>query len=184
LRYFAYLLALFVSPVFAGNLVLNWIAPTTYSDNLTPLPAGTVLQYNAYGAAQGQPLVLVPGMPITATTSTRTNVNPGVLCYAVTALLNGVESAQTSPICATGTPLAPTTATPPGGLTVAPVTTSTIAYMLVPGKDTYSVLIVGSIALGVPCTSKQILTYNVIPAASVTLNPPYRNIPALLGQCQ
>jgi len=165
MRYWLALLLIAALPAHATDLKLSWSAPTTYADNTTPLPAGAALTYNVYGGPCGGTLALLTSTPITTTTNIRYNVNPGNWGYAVTAILAGTESAQTAPVCASvqAGPAAP------GTLTVTPVTTSTIAYMLVPGADTYAPLIVGQVPLGVPCNaSERLLNLNVIPRASVT----------------
>jgi hypothetical protein len=112
-------------------------------------------------------------------------VNSGSILYAVTQLtllagIAGPESAQTAPITTIVPPPPPT----PGGVTVSLATTSTIAYMLIAGADTYSVLIVGSVPLGTPCdATKNLLgTYYVIPRASVTFTGALKPV-AVLGAC-
>jgi hypothetical protein len=179
LKYLLLLLALIAAPAFATNLTLTWVAPTTYADGTTPIPAGTAIAYNVYGANQGSTLALLTTTPITGLTNVRSNVNPGTICYAVTAIINAVESAQTSPVCVT-VPQAPGA---PGGLTVTPTTSSTIAYMLVPGKDTYGVLIVGSVPLGTPClVGEPVLNYFVVPSASVTFTTGIKP-PVVIANC-
>ena len=63
------------------------------------------------------------------------------------------------------------------------VTTSTIAYMLVPGKDTYGAIIVGSVPLGAPCVAAEpVLTYFVVPVASITFTTGLKS-PVVVATC-
>ena len=178
LKYLGLLVVLIPSLGSATNLQLSWVAPSAYTDG-TPIAAGTVVQYNVYGGPCGGTLVLLTSTPITGITNTRTNVNAGSWGYAVTAVIAGVESAQTPPVCAT----VQAPPSPPSNLTVTPVTTSTIAYMAVPGADTYSPLIVGTVPLGVACNpNERLLNLYVIPRASVTFTGTLKPV-AVLGSC-
>jgi hypothetical protein len=163
------LLTLLTLPVHATDLTLKWTAPTTYTDKTAI--GSAAITYNVYGAAQGSPLVLLtPGL--TTASNIRTNVNPGTICYAVTAVIASQESAQTIPVCTTVSPSAPNS---PGGLTITLVTTSTIAYGLAPAHDRLAFLIIGSVPLGTTCLPDQTAnTYRAVPTASVTYNPPYK----------
>jgi Flp pilus assembly protein TadG len=184
-RLIAVLILIGLAPVAdATNLTLSWSAVTTYTDT-TSIAAGTPVTYNVYGAMQGQPLVLLTPTAIAVLTNSRSNVNPGTLCYAVSAIVDSSESAQTAPVCVT---VATTVPSVPGSLTVTLVTSSTIAYMLVPGKDIFGVAIVGSVPLSTPCDATQIhsvsgVPYYVIPSASVTLTGPITQLTATLGTC-
>jgi hypothetical protein len=176
----AILLALIALPAWAENPVLTCVPPTTYADNLTPIPAGTAIGYNFYGAMQGSPLVLLnTAGPLPTCSDMRTNVNVGTICYSLAAVVNGQESAQEPPICIVVPPPPGT----PGSFNANPTTTSTIAYMIVAGTDTYSPLIVGSVPLGTPCNANErLLNLNVIPRAAVTFTGALKPV-AVLGSC-
>jgi hypothetical protein len=105
----------------AATLTLTWTPPTSYTDG-TAIPSATPVTYNLYGALQGQPLQQL-STGLTATTATRTGVDPGIRCYAVTAVVAGVESAQSAQACAT---VSPPTPGPPNGLSVSVTVTVTL----------------------------------------------------------
>lgn len=180
----AILLAVFAPLAFATNLTVQCV-PSTKNTDGSAFATGATPQFNLYGNYQGQPLVLLTPTPSANCLFVRQNVNPGTIEYAVTQVetLNGVvgpESAQTAPI-ATTVPAAPPA---PGGVTVSLATTSTIAYMFVPGNDIGGVAIVGTVPLGTPCDPTQpILKYFVIPHAAVTLTGPINQLKFTLGSC-
>lgn len=87
-----------ISLAYADPAVISFQAPTTYTDG-TPIPAGTAFTYGVYQAPQGQPLVKVATITGTTTTIT-TGLTPGAtFCFAVTAIINGQESAQSNQQC-------------------------------------------------------------------------------------
>jgi hypothetical protein len=177
------LLALLVSvllalPAVAATVVLNWAAPTTYADNLTPIPAGTVVTYNVFAGPCGGPLQQITTTALATPTLIVPGVPPGAHGYAITAIIANQPSAQQ-----TGCLTVPAAPAAPGSLQITPVTTSTIAYMLVPGKDTYGSLIIGSVPLGTPCDyTKPVVGYFVIPSASVTFTGALKPT-VVLGSC-
>ncbi len=76
-------------------------------------PAGTTYSvYRAPGLCSGTPTFAKIGTAVTAKTYEDTTVQPGNYCYAVTATLNGMESAQSN------TALAPVPSFPPTALSV------------------------------------------------------------------
>lgn len=77
-----------------SNITLAWVAPTTNTDGSAI--TGT-LSYNLYSVTATGYTSLQSG--ITGLTNQRTNLSAGTPCYALTAVLNGVESAQTNPVC-------------------------------------------------------------------------------------
>lgn len=84
------------------NIVLNWQAVTTYTDGTAIPPAATVT-YNLQGA-EGPPIpAILPQLAtgIVGTTTTRTNVDAATHYYTVTAVVNGVESAQSNEVTVT-----------------------------------------------------------------------------------
>jgi hypothetical protein len=75
------------------DITLTW-NPVVNDDQGNPLPAGTVVTYNLYGAIGASPpttpLPLIQG-GITGTTSVRQNVDPGNHYYEVTASIPGPD---------------------------------------------------------------------------------------------
>lgn len=91
-------LILVAALAYADPAVLTFQAPTAYTD-ATPIAPGTALTYNVYQALQGQPLAKVATITATTTTIT-TGLTPGqTFCFAVTAVANGQESAQSNQQC-------------------------------------------------------------------------------------
>lgn len=153
------------SPAFGYSLTLSCTAPTTYTDG-TPIATGITVTFNFYGALQGQPLALLTPTPLTSCSNVRASVDPGVRCYAATAIINGQESAQTTPVCFT---VPNPTPSAPGGMSVTPVTVATTAYMELQVPNGFTFLAVGTVALGVPCDPNQgVFPFHVVPASAVT----------------
>jgi hypothetical protein len=166
------------SIAFATNLTLTWQPPTSYTDG-TPIASGTAITYNIYGALQGE-LLQQLATGVTATTATRTSVDPGVRCYAVSAVVAGVESAQTAPVCAT---VAPPVANPPNGLTVAITVADNTVYTLVKEVDRFVMLPVGTVPAGTPCDPMQNANgYFAVPRASVKFTGNVQP-PIVLAKC-
>ena len=92
-----------------ASVTVSWVAPTTYTDG-TPLTGA--ITYNLYLMNQSTTTPYVTG--ITSTSSLRSGLSAGTKCYAVTAVVNGVESAQSESVAVMVT-AAPS---PPTGLTV------------------------------------------------------------------
>lgn len=119
----------------ATDRVLSWDPVTTDSSG-NPLPAGVTVTYNVYGAPQGTALKLLAN--VTTTTNTRTNVDVGTACYAVTALVTpaGVvtnqESAQSPMVCDTVAAGAP----PPVQTPAAPAAPGNFKVQQVPSPPT------------------------------------------------
>jgi hypothetical protein len=166
----------------ATDLTVSCTAPTTdVSGN--PLPSGEGLTFNLYGAVQGQPLKLLTPTPGGACQWIRTNVTPGNICYAATAVgtlgTTSAESAQTPQVCATVAPPA-VQPQPPTGTTVTPVTVATTVYMEVQVANGFSFLAVGTVPLGTPCDSTQrVNNFNVVPATAVTWTGSIHRLAAL-----
>jgi hypothetical protein len=79
----------------------------TWTDALNP--AGTTYSvYRATGLCSGTPAFSKVATALTAKTYADTTVQPGNYCYAVTATLNGMESAQSKPVSASVPAFAPT----------------------------------------------------------------------------
>jgi hypothetical protein len=175
MKLLALLLSLFALPALATNLTINCMAPTKNADG-TPFATGVTLGFNLYGAYQGSPLVLLNPTPSPSCQWVRQNVNSGTIVYAATALENlnsvwGPESAQTPSIATTVPAAAPTPGTP----TVSLATTSTIAYMMPTGENTFAPLIVGSAPLATSCDATHSVqaagvAYYVIPWTAVTFS--------------
>lgn len=77
-----------------GNITLGWVAPTQNTDGSAITGA---LTYNLYSVTSTGSTSLQTG--ITGTTNQRTNLNAGTPCYSLTAVVNGLESAPTVPVC-------------------------------------------------------------------------------------
>lgn len=76
-------------------------------------PAGTTYSvYRAPGLCSGTPTFAKIATGLTVKTYQDTPIAPGTYCYAATATLSGIESAQSTSVGATVTPF------PPGGLSV------------------------------------------------------------------
>jgi hypothetical protein len=84
-------------PVFSvptgSSITLKWNAPTTENKGVTPIPAGTAISYNLYSVGGPNPVVVVGAQQLATTSIVRSNLSAGTPCYAVTAVINGVESA-------------------------------------------------------------------------------------------
>lgn len=163
------LLALFTAALSSGtagatNLTLSWVAPTQYTDG-SNIAAGTAITYNVYGAIQGQPLQQL-ATALATTTTVRANVDPGVRCYAVTAVITGIESAQTPQVCAT---VAPPTPAPPTNLTVTVSVSANTVYTLIKETDRFVFLPVGTVPAGTKCDPSQNANgYYAVPRSAVT----------------
>jgi|ERR1051325_7873298 hypothetical protein len=70
-----------------SNITLTWAPPTVNTDT-TPI-TGTIT-YNLYNVTGANPVLLAGGL--TSAASARTNLSAGTPCYAVTAVVGGVES--------------------------------------------------------------------------------------------
>jgi hypothetical protein len=164
----------------------KWVAPVNCSDGTPVAPTTgtsncTIVKYNLYTALQGQPVTLWGSVGPTVLSVQTPNTPAGIWCGQITASDSLAESNPSAQVCITEPPVAPGAPTNP---TVTLATTSTIAYMLVPGNDTYGVTIVGTVPLGTACdATKPILTYFVIPHAAVTLTGPVNKLTAILGAC-
>lgn len=90
-------LALFPVLVFAAvTLSVKWAAPTTYTDGTT---ISDPITYNVYVGATGAEVKSQSALTATqATIAATANVQQ---CATITAVVNGVESAQSAEGCAT-----------------------------------------------------------------------------------
>src|ERR1700744_66240 len=93
-----------------SNITLTWTAPTKNTDGSVISGAIT---YNLYNVTASGSTVLANAKGISTTSSQRTNLNAGTPCYAVTAVVNSVESAQTQAICVLVTATPTLTPNPP-----------------------------------------------------------------------
>lgn len=89
-----------------SNITLTWTPPTANTDGTAISGAIT---YNLYNVAGANPVLLAAGL--TSAASTRTNLSAGTPCYAVTAVVAGVESAisNTASVWIAEIPTAPKT---------------------------------------------------------------------------
>lgn len=102
---FALALIVAAIPANAGTATINWVAPTQYTNNQA-IPAGTAITYRVYGGRQGQPKTAI-GSTVALTYTHATAPNGETWCYAVTASVASVESAQTTEVCKAIPPLVP-----------------------------------------------------------------------------
>jgi len=170
------LAALACSHAHATDLTVKCNAPTTNTDG-SPIASSATIGFNVYGGMQGtNPLPLLTNPPLSTCQRTATNVNIGVICYAVSAVetINGVssESAQTTPICTT---VPPPTPSAPSGATVTvsvPGTANTI-YILEKSLDALVMVPAGTVPAGTVCDPSQAVTnkgstYDLVPRSAVT----------------
>ncbi len=92
------LLALSAQAQSVPSATISFTAPTTYTDG-TPIVAGTVITYGVWQGLKGATKVRVATI-----TSTSTTISTGLLpgseyCWTVTAIINGVGSAQSNEAC-------------------------------------------------------------------------------------
>lgn len=101
-RLFCTLLACTPLAAVAGDAVLNWTPPTTYTDG-TPLPAAEITSYRiSYGQTAGGPYGTTVTVAGTATTTTITNLAKGTWYFvARTVASNGLESATSAQVAKT-----------------------------------------------------------------------------------
>lgn len=84
----------------APSAVASWTAPVAYTD-ATPIVTGTAVTYNLYQGVQGAALVKVQSTIAAATVTVTAGLTAGTTqCFAVTAVVGGVESAQSNAACA------------------------------------------------------------------------------------
>lgn len=89
----------------AEPAVISFTAPTKYSDG-SDIPTGTQMSFNIYQGLQGQVKVKIATITTTGTTVTTGLVPGSTYCFAATAVIAGVEGAQT-PDTATSCKLTP-----------------------------------------------------------------------------
>lgn len=89
-----------------SNITLTWVPPTTNTDGT---PISGAITYNLYNVTGANPVLLAGGL--TSATSARTNLSAGTPCYAVTAVVGGVESgiSNTASVWVAEIPSAPKT---------------------------------------------------------------------------
>lgn len=84
----------------ARTATITFTRPAKYVDG-TDIAAGTVISYNVYQGAKGSTgKAKVATITATATTI-NTGLQPGETCWQITAVANGVESAQSGEACKT-----------------------------------------------------------------------------------
>lgn len=92
-------LALVASQAWAApEAVISFAAPTKYTDG-SDIAAGTAVTYSLYQAPKGSPLVKVATLSGTSATVTTGLQAGSEVCFAVTAVINGQESAQSNSAC-------------------------------------------------------------------------------------
>lgn len=91
-----------------SSVTVKWTAPTA---NTNGSPIAGAITYNLYSISGSVASLISAGL--TTVSSTRSNLNAGSPCYAVTAVVGGIESGLSN----TGTILVQDTPNPPGSLT-------------------------------------------------------------------
>ncbi len=179
----------FAAPLaYATDLTLRWVAPTAYTDG-TKIPAGAAITYNVYGAHQGvTPLPKLAG-GVTTLSNVRYNVDVGTQCYAVSAVVDGVESAPTVAVCVGVLPPPPPPPppipppNPPSGLTVSIAGVPNTAYTLIKQTDKLAFIPVGTVPPLTPCIPTQEANgYYLVPRALVTFSG-YSHPAAVFAKC-
>jgi hypothetical protein len=102
----------FTVPV-GSSITLVWTAPTKNADGTAI--TGTVTT-NLYSVSGPNPVLAPNGAGLIGTSTVRANLSAGTPCYALTAVVNGVESATLSNTASVSV-VVPTTPLPPAGLT-------------------------------------------------------------------
>jgi hypothetical protein len=102
MKYRVWFLMVFAAALAVGQAThtatVTWIAPTTNTDG-SPITA--TLTYNLYQGAQGAALALKTSAIAALSTTVTTGLTAGTTqCFAVTAVANGLESAQSNSACA------------------------------------------------------------------------------------
>lgn len=148
----------------ATDVTATCTAPTKNTDGSTITGAIT---YKFYGALQGQTKTLLNSTPRTTCANTWASAPVGTVCVAATAVVAGVESAQTPESC---TVVAAPVPQPPGALTV----TIATAYEIRPNSTgTLVATRIGVIQLGTQCQSDTrkvgAVTYNRVDPKSIDL---------------
>lgn len=110
----AVLLSLLGAASLAGtpSAVLSWVAPTTFTDG-SPL-TGTVT-YNVYQGPTGAETLTTTGVTALTWSANPASLTAGSsICWTVTAVVGGVESAPSNEVCKSF----PKVSSPPSTLTV------------------------------------------------------------------
>lgn len=129
----------------AGTATLNWTVPTTNTDGSAITGPVT---YNVYKGTQGQTVKPLLTSGLTGTSYTAANLAGGTtVCFNVTAVVGGVESAYSNEGCK----LIPLPIPNPPVLTVAAVTAFSPQAQL----NSYKMVAVGKVPNGTPCISNQ-----------------------------
>jgi len=136
---------------FAGTATLNWTAPTTNTDGS---PITGALTYRVYGALQGSTKALI-GTGISP--YVHTQVPTGTFCYAVTAVVAGIESAQTPEVCRVIPAPTPNPPTITAIAVVAGVVDNPVFKILADGSRSSAVA--GFVSVGTACTGPVVFTY-------------------------
>lgn len=180
MKYYLPLLVLFLTPLaHATDLTATCKANPKNTDG-SAIPASAVYTFNLHGALQGKPKVLLTPTPLTSCSSVRKAVAPGMQCIEWTQIVGGVESDHSVEACK-NVPLPKPS--PPLDPEAEVVTTSTVAYTVVPGNDRLTFLVVGTVPLGTPCIATEAAgRFNVVPRAQVTFTGPVRPA-AVLALC-
>lgn len=168
----------FLAPIaHATDVKVTCLAPTTYVDGTSITGAVT---FSLYNALKGATKVFKDEQP--ACSFTQTNVGVGNQCYAVSASVAGVESAQTVEACTVVAP-PPKQPNPPGAPKVQQVTTAPTAFSVIKSAEMLVLLPVGSAPVGTECDTSQGvirdgITYSRIDTRTITFSGSARPVVA------
>lgn len=179
MKYFLALL-LGLLPALALAADINWTWTDRMWEDGTPIPAGTPVAYKVYGAAKGQPKVLLTTTAVTTLGYTQKGVTLGEWCIEVTAIANALESNRSAEGCATISfprPAAPT------GVNGAVVPVLPTAFTIIKAQDSLVMLPVGTVGTNAVCDVSQAVslrgqTYSPVPIAAVRFTGTARPIVA------
>jgi hypothetical protein len=176
------LLALLLLPLttFATDLQISCTATQKYTDG-SAVAAGTVMNFNFYGALQGQPKVLLNTSTAPTTCAFTWKSAPvGTVCIEVTESVVGAESDHSVESCKA---IAAPKPAAPGVPSLTIVTTGPTAYVIEKSKDRLVALPAGTIPLGTACdVSQPVLGFYVVPSDSVKWSGSVRSL-AVVATC-
>lgn len=178
--YIAILLTVLVAAAAkAGTVTLNWIPPTTCDDGSAIATNCPTTGFKVYGAAQGQPKVLVWTAIKTDTSAVLSNVQAGTWCYDLTTLAGTKESTlHSNEVCKT---IAAPGPNPPVLTTV-----TTTAYTVTKARDRFVYIAIGNVPPNTRCDATQCIglgpLYCIVPSASVSWSGTVR-APLVVAVC-
>lgn len=80
----------------SNTAILTWTAPTSYTDFSV---IADPITYNVYSQVKGSSEVTRVASGLSTTSTQRSNIPNGSWCWMVTAVVKGMESARSAPVC-------------------------------------------------------------------------------------